>query len=1076
MNSKVAEWQSGKVAKCHAPLRAGAAGASRLPLPRPAGEGRGEGYHPLPNLPLLHLFLFYHASSRNPRSPLLRPSGPRVRSYGLAPEGGAARGKPAPRANAPAGQAQSRPRRAITRAVHIPCALIVLLLHFATLPLCHSATLPQDAHEQYLAQHNLHDALAALLRDRLERAPAEDRVPIATRLAALYVRMLETLADPADRIIWENRSRELLRLVPEAESLDLRISLAKAQYLVAETAAERQQLRLATGSEQEEAERILRASLPVFQEIATRAHREVEFIERRRETARGPDDPAQRAALDEARRVRSLAHYYAGWSCYYLGAIAGKGGAERYAVDGLRHFGWLLNASEGKLPNLERIAEGLLRYEHVARAALGVALCEGLRGNGEDALRWFEKLQSSGEVPPSVRDQIFPRRLAALASAGKWADVHWYADRERQRRGKDGDPAPLETAEARLIAVRSMEALSQATLPDRARPLIEQIAAAAMEDLIERGEVAHVLDLVELFGSAPMTGEGFIFAYVRGLRAYDDAREAHEASSAPPDEPAAADEVIARYRGVSDSLDGAARAPDAARYPRERSNAMMVAALARYYAGDLAEAARRFARAHAEADSPDQAEEAMWLAVVALDRAVENDRPSLRPEFHRVVEIYLRSYPSSERAARLLLRQATEGVIDDEDAVRILLDVPESSPLYEAARRHAAAILFRLASAAPSARRDFAAARFLTVAEPLVELDRRRIVEGPPDQADSAADAAIKRIRQILAITLQTSSPDLARAEAVLQTLDQIAARRQINLGDLNTELTYRRLQIALHRGAEPEADRLLAELRQAGGPYADAAEREAYRRAREVWARSPDDPRLARRTLLRGARVIAQFRTDASALSSRPVQSLYDAVAAAAEALWNIEQDEQALQQAILLDQRMVDAGGAAPTVLRRLARLSEAAGDLGPALDAWRRLLSGLPQGSGDWYEARYHSLRLLWQLEPQSAREVMTQHRLLHPDFGPEPWGERLRALNGEMAETPEPAQTPSDSSQVPPPARPSAPPRRRKRTRRANSTPQCLSSSHQLLAFRFPPLRLITRHSSFIIPEPPHDPTP
>src|SRR5690606_38677634 len=106
---------------------------------------------------------------------------------------------------------------------------------------------------------------------------------------------------------------------------------------------------------------------------------------------------------------------------------------------------------------------------------------------------------------------------------------------------------------------------------------------------------------------------------------------------------------------VTDSLDGAVRAADAVRYPRERSNAMMVAALARYYAGDLEEAAARFEAAHAEADSPDQAEEAMWLAVVALDRAVEDGRPSLRPAFHRAVEIYLRSYPSTERAARLLL-------------------------------------------------------------------------------------------------------------------------------------------------------------------------------------------------------------------------------------------------------------------------------------------------------------------------------------------------------------------------------------------------------------------------------------
>src|SRR5690606_20735093 len=84
----------------------------------------------------------------------------------------------------------------------------------------------------------------------------------------------------------------------------------------------------------------------------------------------------------------------------------------------------------------------------------------------------------------------------------------------------------------------------------------------------------------------------------------------------------------------------------------------------------------------------------------------------------------------------------------------------------------------------------------------------------------------------------------------------------------------------------------------------------------------------------------------------------------------------------------------------------------DVETALDAWRRLLAGLHQGSADWYEARYHSLRLLWQTDPDTAREVMTQHRLLHPDFGPDPWGQRLRDLNAQMADTPEPQEKPDE----------------------------------------------------------------
>jgi tetratricopeptide (TPR) repeat protein len=159
----------------------------------------------------------------------------------------------------------------------------------------------------------------------------------------------------------------------------------------------------------------------------------------------------------------------------------------------------------------------------------------------------------------------------------------------------------------------------------------------------------------------------------------------------------------------------------------------------------------------------------------------------------------------------------------------------------------------------------------------------------------------------------------------------------------------------------------------------------------------------LARRVLERGARVITQFGVDEATLAAPAVQSLYDTVARAAETVWEQEQDEQALEQALILDRRIASAERAAPAALRRLGRLAEAAGAPAEALDAWRRLLAGLPEGASDWYEARYQSVRLLWELEPEKARSVMAQHRLLHPDFGPEPWGAKLRELNGVMAET-------------------------------------------------------------------------
>src|SRR5205807_1917818 len=73
---------------------------------------------------------------------------------------------------------------------------------------------------------------------------------------------------------------------------------------------------------------------------------------------------------------------------------------------------------------------------------------------------------------------------------------------------------------------------------------------------------------------------------------------------------------------------------------------------------------------------------------------------------------------------------------------------------------------------------------------------------------------------------------------------------------------------------------------------------------------------------------------------------------------------------------------------------------GDVQAALAAWRELMSGLTAGSAEWYEARYHSLRLLWKADAPAAVEAMRQHVLLHPEFGPEPWGTKLRELQNSM----------------------------------------------------------------------------
>jgi hypothetical protein len=516
-----------------------------------------------------------------------------------------------------------------------------------------------------------------------------------------------------------------------------------------------------------------------------------------------------------------------------------------------------------------------------------------------------------------------------------------------------------------------------------------------------------VLDLVDRFGSAQMGTDGFIVNYVRGLKAYENARKAQGAAGENADEPTSLDTVANEYRAAAALLDAAGATADAGDFPAERTNSVLVQGLALFHAGDFEQAARRLELAHQSAANAQQADEALWLAVVALDRAVEADRPSLAPERDRLTTLYLQSFPAGERAARLVLRQGSAGALSDEQVLTVLLGVPPESPVFATAQRQGARLLYKAYRSAGVADRDFAAIRFLTVAEQVLNLDRQQAV-GPGGAAHEAAKSAVAIARQILDAALGLSTPDIARAVVALDTLDGIALRTGIRLEEFAEELAYRRFQIASARGEQTEAAAALAQLRAGGGRYADAADRVVYRRALAEWTQTPQDPQRARALVEIGQRIMSQFGAGPDALADPAVATAFDAIARAAQVVWRSDGDEAMSDLAIEATRRLLEAGHRTRDALRRAAELAEARARPGEALDAWRELLSSLPQDSADWYEARYHSLRLLGTIDRARAMDTLRQHLLLHPDYGPEPWGGKLRALEAEFgAASPAPA---------------------------------------------------------------------
>jgi hypothetical protein len=861
-----------------------------------------------------------------------------------------------------------------------------------------------EAVENYLAERGLLEVLAARLRRQHREGTAEEQVRAAELLGKLYVRMLTEATTPEKRQEIEGLCRELLK-DQRADSFELRLNLAKATYLRVEEIVERDRLRMAGSEERAEAERVLRTVKPTFEEISRKLDARVRSLEAREKAAPAADVDLLRAELAEQRRLRSLSLYYAGWSHYYTAVLTGS---KADALDAMRRFGGLLNAVSAERPaTIDRLPKANLRYEHVARAALACALCAALLEKPTEAARWLDEVEQGEEVVPIVREQIFSRRLIVHAAASQWADID-LAVRKRRKPERDGPEILLSVPDARLLAVTALEA-ARATQSAAIRAEAERQAQVALGDLIKRGEAGHVLDLVSLYGTTPIGQEGFIVNYVVSLQSYERARAAHK-TAGNEEEPAVEPAVVNLYREAAGLLAAATGSADAPEFPKERERAEIRRGLALFYAGDLEAAATQFQAAANVAVTPEQKRDALWYAIVSLDRAVERGNRGVAPDRDRVATLYLEQFPASENAARLLLRQTRADRLSDEEALEILLKVARDSGIYEASRKQAARLLYQAYRRSQGEARDFAALRFAEVAEGVLRLEQARAMAGTDQVAKDAAADVVVRVRQLADALLGATAPDTERVEGALAVLDTVAAFHSMDLESLKGELLFRRVQIAMARGDEAGIARHVDLLRGAGGPFADATDRLLYQRSQRAFKAADSDVALARQVVRYGARIL---ESEHAALDPG-VASMRDSVAQAAAVIWRAEGDVRMRDLAVRVDREQLEAGQRTASSLRRLGELLEAGGDKERALAAWRELLNGVQNGTPEWYEARYESLRLLLETSPGEAAAAMGQHRVLHPDFGPEPWGSKLRELDAKIGAAVPPPPTPAPAA--------------------------------------------------------------
>lgn len=847
--------------------------------------------------------------------------------------------------------------------------------------------------DAYLERHELLTLRAYTLERRLPGIALAERGKVLLDLAGTYESLLRTLPKEKQAAV-RDRCRVLLRENPRPELDAIRLDLLKAEYLGAESAAEMARLRTAAESDAAATVATLKRLAVEFAEVAQQAGVRVKQLEGQ-ELGRTDIPFAEaselKAQLADARRVRSLARYYAGWSACYAAQLLGDRG---YANEALLHFGALLNALDRRVPTLDRLPKSLLVHEHVARAALGAATCFSIAGNDAEALRWLDEISTSEGVPQVVSDQVLSRRIAVLARNSRWAELSRWVDRSRAPRGKVA--GPLEPSDAMQLAVATLEGADGPEKDASETRLV--LARSALGDLISRGQTAAVVQLAKRFGTGVLASNGFVAQYVRALQTYDGARARH---GGEPNDPTRVEEARVAYRAAADLFLAASKAEDAAGFEKDVVGAGRSAALAWYYAGDLVRAADQFEAVAKEASSESR-QSLMWSALVALDRAVDGGDGALRDRRDELAAVFIASFPGTEQAAKLMLRRAGAGRVPDAQVVATLLGVAPGSPIRAESRRLAASMLFRMARAAKGADADAIIGQFMKVTDEIYPGVRDAAVATSGEKRAALAERAVLTLRQQVELSLAQSTPDAGRASRAMQELRRVSELCDYSIEAIGDELRFRELQIAMIEMDSAAVEAASEGFGESRSPFAEAGRELVLRHFIERARAAPTDERAAALVVKYGEGVVAAL--DTRNVSGARANVLRNEVAGAAWLVFRATGDASSRDIAIRIDRAMYDRGERFGASLRRLAELSEHAGDVALALECWTALAAGLPDSTAGWFEASFNAIRILQRTDLQRAKDTMRLLELSHPRFGPEPWGNRLRVLRDELFPAP------------------------------------------------------------------------
>lgn len=825
----------------------------------------------------------------------------------------------------------------------------------------------------FLREEGLRELLEVQLFDRIgaEEDESERRI-LGERLGSLYLSLIrERTTDPAARERAIARARVLCGVMPEDSLLDLRLELIAQMYRAHERSAALARIDLLDEPQRESSIAALDSIRPELDRIAAYALVSIDRLDKAASRSVGERQAVFDQELDEARATHSRARFIQGWVGYASAVLERRVVAEPILLS----FGWILGF-EGKSLVLDRVDTDLFEYEHVARAMLGVAMCRAhnaeVRGLGDftEARLWLEKLTEARGTSDEVKALGRQRLLGVIARERDW--------REGARQAlflRDMEPETLLTTPvARDLAIQGLTAMGAR---DPGRGGVEgaqECARIALEQLVSLGEIGHVLELSRRFGSLPMLRSGFIAAYTRALDALSRADSERTANA---------------YAVAADELRDAMAADDADAYRAYVRECALSLAYCEIRAERPMRAIDAIEAIRSDLVDPVQVEQARWLDILAHDGAIQGGETGLGRALREKLGSYLRDYANTDRANTLVVRFALGEHLDPRDAIGALLIDDPGDPLAITARRKLVQLLYEHPELAGLDTSEVFGA---------IMLHASWIWEHEPEDAETAREA--RERLAVARIVLETGirAGEAADPEMLLGVVDRAASTIDAypELGGSSGELAYRRVQILVRQGELDRASTIVLDPGSMESKLLDSARVLVFVELAERFEASGrvDD---AQRVVRVGDRI--REGIGQGALSDRE-SSILATIARAARTIGEATNDSATIGVAAGLSRRVVEYGVADVATTMMAAELAErggGGGDRAFALDCWSTLVASLSSGDERWWRARYESLRLLRELDPDAFAGAMAQYRALYPDGAQDDWGERIDALD-------------------------------------------------------------------------------